>query len=230
MKTRKEDLHTMDREIDNPVLQLLITHRLVAILRLDDLGDAVPLAKVLVEAGVKALEFTLTNQAAPSSIRECLREIPEFRKGIAAIGMGSVRSLEEARLAVECGAQFVVCPVTRPEVIHHCRSIRIPVCPGAYTPTEIESAWSAGADIVKVFPARALGPDYIKDVLAPMPYLRLMPTGGVDLSNVESYFLAGAVAVGVGGQFLDKRAIAHRNWSVIGESAKRFVDVCSRTA
>ncbi len=102
------------------------------------------------------------------------------------------------------------------------------ICSGAFTPTEIYNAHSDGSDIVKVFPARGLGPSFIKDVLAPMPFLKLMPTGGVDLSNVKSYFDAGAVAVGVGGQFVDTTAIKNRDWPAITKAAQQFVQATSR--
>lgn len=205
---------------------IILESRLVAILRLDDLSQAVPLTNALIAGGVRALEFTLTNPDAPKAIATCLEQIPALSRGQATIGLGSVRSLDEAQIAVQSGAQFVVCPTTNLKVIEHCLGHNIPVSPGAFTPTEIATAHEAGAEIIKVFPARGLGPTYIKDVLAPMPYLKLMPTGGVDLKNVGAYFKAGAVAVGVGGQFLDVEAIKREDWSSIESLAKSFVEGC----
>lgn len=213
--------------MNNP-FSIIQEHRLVAILRLKDLSDAVPLATTLVRSGVMALEFTLTNQDAPKAIEQCLDQVPEFRGGIATIGMGSVRTLEEARIAMDAGSQFIVSPITSIPIIEACKRASVSVCPGAYTPTEIAAAHDAGADIVKVFPARNLGPAYIQDVLAPMPYLRLMPTGGIDLGNVENYFRAGAFAVGVGGQFVDVSAIQNRDWDIVSQKASAFAEACRR--
>ena len=212
----------------NPSVPLVLKHRLVAILRLNDLKDAVPLAESLVRAGVRALEFTLTNANAPVAIQSCLDRIPHFSNGTAAIGMGSVRNVAEARTAIDCGSQFVVSPITSKPIIDFCKEHGVSVFPGAFSPTEIAMAHEAGADIVKVFPSRTLGPSYIQDVLAPMPYLRLMPTGGVDLKNLANYFRAGAVAVGVGGQFLDAEAIARQDWPRIESLASQFVAACER--
>lgn len=186
------------------------------------------LAESLVRAGVRALEFTLTNASAPVAIQTCLDRIASFSNGTAAIGMGSVRNVAEARIAIECGSQFVVSPITSKPIIDFCKEHGVGVFPGAFSPTEIATAHEAGADIVKVFPSRNLGPSYIQDVLAPMPYLRLMPTGGVDLKNVANYFRAGAVAVGVGGQFLDAEAIARQDWPRIESLASQFVAACER--
>jgi 2-dehydro-3-deoxyphosphogluconate aldolase/(4S)-4-hydroxy-2-oxoglutarate aldolase len=205
---------------------IILESRLVAILRLSDLQDAIPLVESLLEGGIQALEFTLTNPESPRVVSECLKHFHQLTTGNATIGLGSVRTLDEAKLAIDSGAQFIVSPITHLGVIESCRQANIDVCPGAYTPTEIALAHEAGANIVKVFPARNLGPNYIRDVLAPMPYLRLMPTGGVDLHNVNDYFRAGAVAVGVGGQFLNPTWIRDRDWSSIRTAASQFSVAC----
>ncbi|XZE44237.1 bifunctional 4-hydroxy-2-oxoglutarate aldolase/2-dehydro-3-deoxy-phosphogluconate aldolase [Pirellulaceae bacterium SH467] len=205
---------------------IILASRLVAILRLSDLRNALPLVESLLLGGVRGLEFTLTNPDSPRVVSECLKHFAELSNGNATIGLGSVRNLDEAKCAVDCGAQFVVSPITDVRVMEYCHRARIPTCPGAYTPTEIALATEAGADIVKVFPARNLGPDYIRDVLAPMPYLRLMPTGGIDLQNVSQYFRSGAVAVGVGGQFLNPVWIQDKNWASIRAAASQFAAAC----
>lgn len=215
-----------DSIIVHPSTSIILSSRLVAILRLDDLSSAIDLAKALLEGGVCALEFTLTNAEAPRAIRKCLDAIEALQNGSATIGLGSVRNMKEAQLAAECGAQFVVSPITDLPIIDFCNKKSISISAGAYTPTEILAAWNAGCDIVKVFPARNLGPAFIKDVLAPMPFLRLMPTGGVDLQNVRSYFQAGAAAVGVGGQFLKNEWIENRKWDAVRNAARSFVDAC----
>ncbi len=204
----------------------ILEARMVAILRLDDLSTAIPMAESLFNAGIRALEFTLTNSNTPAVVRRIRNESQDILSGNAVIGIGSVRSLEEAKIAIDSGAQFVVSPITSIPIIDYCKQNRVAVCPGAYTPTEIAMSWDAGADIVKVFPARNLGAKYIRDVLAPMPYLKLMPTGGVDLDNIASYFAAGAVAVGIGSQLLDPEAIRNQDWGKIQQTAAHYVQAC----
>lgn len=205
---------------------IILDSRLVAILRLSDLQDAIPLVESLLEGGVRALEFTLTNPESPRVVADCLKHFDQLSRGNATIGLGSVRSTDEAKLAIDSGAQFIVSPITHLGVIECCRRANVDACPGAYTPTEIALAHEAGASIVKVFPARNLGSNYIRDVLAPMPYLRLMPTGGVDLQNVNEYFRAGAVAVGVGGHFLNPTWIQEKEWGSIRTAASQFASAC----
>ncbi len=204
----------------------ILEARMVAILRLDDLSTAIPMAESLFNAGIRALEFTLTNSNTPAVVRRIRNESQDILSGNAVIGIGSVRSLEEAKIAIDSGAQFVVSPITSIPIIDYCKQNKVAVCPGAYTPTEIAMSWDAGADIVKVFPARNLGAQYIRDVLAPMPYLKLMPTGGVDLDTIASYFAAGAVAVGIGSQLLDPEAIRNQDWGKIQQTAAHYVQAC----
>lgn len=210
---------TVDRSL---VLELLAEQRLVAIVRLDDITRAVELSQALLDAGIGLQEYTLTNPEALQAIRKIRNEIAAFRDGTAAIGLGSVRNLQEANQAIDCGAHFVVTPITMPSVIHRCRQASVPIMPGAYTPTEIATAWEAGGSVIKVFPARQLGPSYIKDVLAPMPYLQLMPTGGIDLNNLQSYFDVGAIAVGVGGNIIDAKAVARGDWDAVRDVAAQY--------
>ncbi len=206
------------------VLELTHHHRLVAIIRLEDLTHAVEISQALLDGGVVIQEFTLTNPAALDAIAAVRANIRAFKDGSAAIGLGSVRNLTEAHQALNCGAQFVVTPILSIDVIECCRAADTPVMPGAFTPTEIHTAWQAGASMVKVFPSRNLGPTYIKDVLAPMPYLQLMPTGGVDLNNMQSYFDCGAKAVGVGGNIIDSHAVKAQDWPRLTEVAKAYAD------
>jgi 2-dehydro-3-deoxyphosphogluconate aldolase / (4S)-4-hydroxy-2-oxoglutarate aldolase len=206
------------------VLELIAKTRLVAIIRLDDLSQAVQLSKALLAGGVIAQEFTLSNPKALDAMSEVKAALSEFSNGQATIGLGSVRTVNEAHAAIKAGAQFVVTPITKLDVIEVCKNSGVPIMPGAFTPTEIAAAHEAGADMVKVFPARTLGPNYIKDVLAPMPYLKLMPTGGVDLENMASFFKAGAVSVGVGGNLLDKKAIEAGDWEQVSSIARQYAE------
>jgi 2-dehydro-3-deoxyphosphogluconate aldolase/(4S)-4-hydroxy-2-oxoglutarate aldolase len=139
------------------------------------------------------------------------------------LGAGTVVDAATARAAIAAGAQFIVGPVFRPEVIAEAHAHEVPVMPGCFTPTEILSAWDAGADVVKVFPATALGPGYLKDVRAPLPHVKLMPTGGVTVDNAGDWIAAGAVAVGVGSALLDAKAIASGKMAAIAENARRIV-------
>lgn len=208
---------TMDK---NKVLEIVTQCRLVAIVRLDDLSCATELTRAMLEGGVRAIEFTLTNAETPAVVAKLLGQFAEFSNGQATIGIGSVRTLDEAKLATDNGAQFLVSPITVPAIIEFAVRTGTASMPGAYTPTEIYAAYQHGADVVKVFPAKALGPGYFKDVLAPMPFLKMMPTGGVDLQNMSSYFSAGAVAVGIGSQLISSKSVAGRDWATIREAAR----------
>lgn len=210
------------------VLQLIERTRIVAIVRLDDLTQAIAISRALAQGGIVAQEFTLTNPDA-------LRVIEPVQRALAAdgceavIGIGSVRNVSEAQAALDAGAHFVVSPITRADIIGLCRQADVAVMPGAYTPTEIAQAWECGADVVKVFPARQLGPGYIKDVLAPMPYLKLMPTGGVDLTNIATFLAAGAVSLGIGGNLIDAQAIRIGDWASVTNIAKKYSSATSET-
>ena len=139
------------------------------------------------------------------------------------LGAGTVLDAATARRVVDAGAQFVVSPVFRRETIDACRERGVPAMPGCFTPTEILNAWDAGADIVKVFPATALGPSFLKDIRGPLPHVKLMPTGGVTLDNAGDWIRAGAAAVGVGTALLDAKAIASGDYAVLRQNAERIV-------
>lgn len=205
------------------VLNCIEKHRLVAILRLDDLSRAVELSRVLLDAGVKVQEFTLSNPDALSAVEQVLESIDEFKTGEATIGVGSVRNVSQVQRALDAGAQFVVTPVMLEAVIESCVEHGVPVFPGAFTPTEIAKAWDLGATAVKVFPARSLGPSFIKDVLAPMPELKLLPTGGINLENIPEYLAAGSYGIGVGGNLFDVSAVLAEDWEAVKQSAEAYV-------
>ena len=209
-------------------LDLVLHHRLVAIIRLDNLSSAVQLSRALLAAGIVAQEFTLTNPRALEAVARVLREVPEFSAGGATLGVGSVRTLAQARSAIQAGAQFVVSPIFQSEVVSGCVEQGVPVMCGAMTPTEIAAAWQAGASLVKVFPARSLGPKYISDVLAPMPELALMPTGGVGLDDMQNYFKAGAKAVGIGSNLFEMSALRLALWDRISEVAAEFASLAAQ--
>lgn len=205
------------------VLDIIHTSGVVAIVRLPDLSDAINLSRALLEGGITALEFTLTNREALKAITEVRAALPEFSNGQAAIGAGTVRNPEDAEASIDAGAEFIVSPTTNFETIKVCVQRSIAIMPGAMTPTEIEAAWEAGAQVVKVFPARAFGPAYLKDLLSPMPELKLMPTGGVDLHNTSDYIKNGAFGVGIGGNLVDPKRIAAQEWAELTAMARAYV-------
>lgn len=205
------------------VLNTMSANPLVVIVRLADLSAAVSLTQALLAGGVTVLEFTLTNPAALGAISEVKAALPAFAEGRAVIGAGTVLDPAAARASVEAGAQFIVSPHTNLETIATCRQLEVPCMPGALTPTEIVTAWNAGASAVKVFPARAFGPAYIKDLLAPLPQLKLMPTGGVDLDNIGQFFKNGAFAVGLGSNLVDGRLVSAGDWAALTARARRYV-------
>jgi len=201
-------------------LEIVAKHKLVAIVRLDDLSIAGALTAALTEGGIRAIEFTLTNSDAVDTISEIRQRVDDS----VAIGAGSVISAEQVWAVADAGAQFVVSPVWKRDVNSACAEAGLPFMPGAFTPTEILRAWEGGASAVKVFPANHLGTRYIKDVLAPLPHLRLMPTGGVNLDNMREHLDNGAFALGVGSSLINNEAVADRDWDRLRANARRYVD------
>lgn len=192
----------------------------VAVIRADDPAILTELIEALLAGGVSACEVTMTVPGALEAISVARKRFGDR----ALIGVGSVLDAETARLAILAGASFVFSPIFNREVIEMAHRYDRPVVPGAFTPTEIMSAWSAGADGVKVFPANHLGPKYFRDILAPMPQLRLTPTGGVDLDTTAEWINAGAFAVGAGSSLVKPDLLKARDWSQITELAAKFVD------
>jgi 2-dehydro-3-deoxyphosphogluconate aldolase / (4S)-4-hydroxy-2-oxoglutarate aldolase len=192
---------------------------IVAVIRMRDAAKLRDVVDALADGGVRALEVTMTVPNAVALIRELAPTMPE---GFI-LGAGTVTDAATANAVADAGARYVVSPVFRREVIRACHERGLAVAPGCFTPTEILDAHDAGADIIKVFPATALGPQYIRDVRAPLPQVKLMPTGGVTLDNAGDWIRAGAVAVGVGSALLDTTAIENGRFEVIAENARRIV-------
>jgi 2-dehydro-3-deoxyphosphogluconate aldolase/(4S)-4-hydroxy-2-oxoglutarate aldolase len=208
---------TMDRRSE--VTAHIESLGVVAVIRMKDPAKLGAVVDAMAAGGVRALEVTMTVPRAVEMIRELAPTLPA---GFL-LGAGTVTDAATARAVIDAGASFVVSPVFRPAVIAACHERDVPAMPGCFTPTEILAAHECGADIVKVFPATALGPQFIKDVRAPLPQVKLMPTGGVTLDNAGEWIRAGAVAVGVGSALLDAKAIDEGRFDVITANARRVV-------
>ncbi|MDT0630899.1 bifunctional 4-hydroxy-2-oxoglutarate aldolase/2-dehydro-3-deoxy-phosphogluconate aldolase [Rubrivirga sp. S365] len=200
------------------VVRWIERDRAVAVVRTDEPEKLVQIAQALQVGGVVCFEVTMT---VPNAI-EGIRAVTEAMSGSVLVGAGSVTDAETARAAIEAGARYVVSPVFRREVIEAAHDLDAAAMPGCFTPTEIYEATEAGADVAKVFPAGALGPGFIRGVLAPLPHLKLMPTGGVSLDNASEWLRAGAVAVGAGSALVETDAVAAGDWARLTANAKRL--------
>jgi 2-dehydro-3-deoxyphosphogluconate aldolase/(4S)-4-hydroxy-2-oxoglutarate aldolase len=201
------------------VLEGLLAARVVAVIRMKDAARVAGTVAALRRGGVHALEITMTVPGAADIIRDLVRTRPPG----ALIGAGTVLDAGAATDVIAAGADFVVSPITDRETIQACREAGVLVVPGAFTPTEIVAAWRAGADIVKVFPATSLGPPFFRDIRGPLPYVRLMPTGGVTLENARNFLAAGACCVGIGTALVDAKAVETGNWEALETRARVLV-------
>jgi len=206
-------------------LQRVLDQGIVAVVRSPDSHRLVDVAKALADGGVGIMEITFT---VPNAL-EVIRQVRHQMGDNVLLGAGTVLDPETARAAILAGAEFIVAPTLNREVIALCHRYDKLVMPGAFTPTEILSAWEAGADIVKVFPADVGGAAYFKALRGPLPQIRLMPTGGVDLSTAAEFLKAGACCLGVGSQLVDPKLVAERKFDRIGELARQYVDIVQRT-
>jgi 2-dehydro-3-deoxyphosphogluconate aldolase / (4S)-4-hydroxy-2-oxoglutarate aldolase len=197
---------------------------IVGIVRNLPAADMADVAKAYANAGMTTIEITLNTPGALKTIT-LLNEVIGDRLNV---GAGTVCSLEELDLAISAGASFIVTPIINDVVIRKCVENKIAIFPGAYTPSEIYHAWTLGADMIKVFPATKLGVDYIKDVLAPLNKVKLMPTGGVSFQNCEAFFEAGATGVGMGSNLFDKELITSRNWPKLEANFAQYVSLIAK--
>jgi 2-dehydro-3-deoxyphosphogluconate aldolase/(4S)-4-hydroxy-2-oxoglutarate aldolase len=193
----------------------------VAVLRGVAPDAVVPTAEALLEGGVDALEVTMDAADGPRA----LRALADALGDDATIGAGTVLDAETARAAIAAGAEFVVAPTFDPETVATCNRYGAPVAPGVATPTEALRAYEAGADLVKLFPASALGPDYLASLSGPLDQIPVMPTGGVGPDNAAAFFEAGAVAVGAGGALIDAAAIERGDFGMMTENAEAMVEI-----
>jgi 2-dehydro-3-deoxyphosphogluconate aldolase/(4S)-4-hydroxy-2-oxoglutarate aldolase len=202
-----------------PIMDQVLKNKIVAVIRLHDYQHAVETARALAAGGIPVLEFTLTGQGAIDAVVATRKALGEA----VVVGVGTVLTAEEAETAIAAGAQFVVTPAVRPAVIAACVNRGTLSIAGGLTPTELLAAYEAGSQLVKVFPAHVGGPRYIKDVLAPLPFLKLVPTGGISAENARDFLSAGAVAVGIGGNLVSNRLVAEGAFDQITAAAQACV-------
>ncbi|MEW6507665.1 MAG: bifunctional 4-hydroxy-2-oxoglutarate aldolase/2-dehydro-3-deoxy-phosphogluconate aldolase [Bacteroidota bacterium] len=206
------------------IVEEILRRRAVAVLRIKEPEKLKKVIEALYAGGLSVVEITMT---VPNAIQLIEKMSNELNKNII-IGVGSVLTKNVADDAIKSGAKYVVSPIFKKEIIETAHKYDVPAMPGCFTPTEIQTAYENGADIIKVFPADVLGMDFFKSILAPMPHLKLMPTGGVNLVNAGEWLKAGACAVGVGSALLDKAAIEKENYSKLTENAQLIMENISK--
>lgn len=202
------------------LLRDILDRGVVAIVRLNSSESLVRTAEAIAEGGVRHIEFTMTTPRALETLAEVT---PRFGDDIV-FGAGTVLDAESARAAILAGARFIVAPNLNPDVVALCNRYSVVSMPGGLTPTEVMQAWELGADVVKIFPAGAFGPSYIKALLAPLPQVKLAPVGGVNLENTAEYMRMGAACVGVGSSLVNSALIAGKDWAGLTERATRLIE------
>lgn len=216
---RGEAFHDALMRSKEQIIEQLLNPGVIAVVRARREDQVLPLAEALVAGGIIAVEITMTTPNAIAAIREASNKLGES----ALIGVGTVLDEATCRAALEAGAQFVVSPICRRELIPIAHQAGKPIMLGSYTPTEAQLAHEAGSDFIKIFPADGLGPNYLKALRAPLPHLRIVPTGGVDLKTIGDFFKAGCAAVGAGSSLLSKAILDTDDWAALTTLAKEFV-------
>jgi len=202
------------------VIQRMTEEGLIPVIRVSSAKEAIDVADAIKAGGVTLIEITMSVQGAMDAIKELSNKY----KDAIVLGAGTILDPETGRAALLAGAQFIVTPTLNLELIQLAHRYSVPIVPGALTPTEILTAWNAGADMVKVFPAAQVGgPEYIKALRGPLPQILYVPTGGVNLQNAGAFIKAGATALGVGGELVDKKAVKEKKFNIITENARAFL-------
>ncbi len=207
------------------ILSRIIDSGVVAVMRAPKGELLADVAEALLAGGVEAMEVTFT---VPEAHR-VLEKVAQRLGDRIVLGAGTVLDPETARVAILSGAQFIVSPAVNLPTIELCRRYAKPVLPGALTPTEVLTAWQAGADIVKIFPSELTGPGYLKALRAPLPQVRMMPTGGVNLQTAADFLRAGACALGIGGSLVEPKAIAAGDMGRIETLARQYIEIVKKT-
>jgi len=212
--------------IKKEVIRKIIEIGIVPVVRASSADEAARAIEAVRSGGINIFEITMTVPGAVGLIEKLTDRFGDD----ALIGAGTVLTAEQANDCIAAGAQFVISPALNLKTVAVCQNHEIAVMPGALTPTEIVAAWNAGADFVKVFPAGALGgASYIKSLKAPLPDIKIIPTGGVSLATAADFIRAGASALGVGADLVDLQALRERNENIVTERARRFVEIVRAT-
>lgn len=201
------------------IISKLLDLGIIAVVRARSREQVLPLAEALLEGGVKAIEITMTTPDAIDAIHDASTHLSSD----ALIGVGTVLDQETAKAAMQAGADFVVTPILKPDLVPIAHEAGKPIMLGCYSPSEAQKAHEAGSDFVKLFPADGLGPSYIKAIRAPLPHLRIVPTGGVNLETMEGFLNAGCSALGVGSSLITRPILENDNWTELTEKSKAYV-------
>jgi 2-dehydro-3-deoxyphosphogluconate aldolase/(4S)-4-hydroxy-2-oxoglutarate aldolase len=201
------------------IISGLLTPGVVAIIRADSSEQLIDASRALIAGGISGIEVTMTT---PNALKVIAEVTKAFGKN-ALVGVGSVLDAKTAESALDAGAQYVVTPVLKPEVIAYCRSVDKPIFSGSYTPTEAQTSYELGADFVKIFPADGLGPKYISAIRGPLPHLKIVPTGGVDVNTAGDFIKAGCVAVAAGSSLVSKDILKNKDWAKLTDLASQFI-------
>jgi 2-dehydro-3-deoxyphosphogluconate aldolase/(4S)-4-hydroxy-2-oxoglutarate aldolase len=205
---------TKDQIIDG-----LLTPGVVAIIRADNSEQLIDASRALIDGGVSGIEVTMTTPNALQVIADVCRVFGSK----AIVGVGSVLEVKTAEAAIAAGAEYVITPVIKPDVIAFCNRVGKPIFSGSYTPTEAQTSYELGADFVKIFPADGLGPKYVQAIRGPLPHLKIVPTGGVDVNTAADFIKSGCVAVAAGSSLVSKEILKNREWAKLTDLASQFI-------
>ncbi len=206
------------------IIEQLKRPGIVAVVRAPSSEHVIPLSEALLAGGVNAVEITMSTPGAIEGIRQARQQLPEK----ALVGVGSVTDTQTCRAALDAGAEFVVSPILRTELVPIAHEWDRPTMIGAFTPTEAQLAHEAESDFVKIFPAEVFGARYIKSIRAPLPHLRIVPTGGVNVDTVKDFLDAGCAALGVGSALVAKDLLEQQDWQELTRRAKAFVEAVNQ--
>jgi 2-dehydro-3-deoxyphosphogluconate aldolase/(4S)-4-hydroxy-2-oxoglutarate aldolase len=206
------------------IISGLLTPGVVAIIRADSSEQLIDASRALIDGGVSGIEVTMTTPNALKVIAEVCRVFGDK----AIVGVGSVLDAKTAEAAIEAGAEYVITPVLKPEVIAYCNKVGKPIFAGSYTPTEAQTAYELGADFIKIFPADGLGPKYIQGIRGPLPHLKIVPTGGVDVNTAGDFIKAGCVAVAAGSSLVSKDILKNKDWAKLTDLASQFISAVAK--
>jgi len=201
------------------VTQGLLTPGVVAIIRADNSEQLIDACSALIKGGVSGIELTMTTPNAMKVLADVRREFGDK----VLVGMGTVLDAKTAQTAIEAGAEFIITPVLKPEVIAYCNRAGKLIFSGSYSPTEAQTAYELGADFIKIFPADGLGPKYIQAIRGPLPHLKIVPTGGVDVNTAGSFIKAGCVGVAAGSSLVSKEILKNQEWAKLTDLASQFI-------